>query len=152
MNFYKIRLHMLPLRSRFIVITLGPKWSGARWAIPAKVLVDKATDYYEKHGWDEDVEASKQPKGKELRGIVEVNAELVEHALECQWNSLRPHAKHISGPRTEPRNDQLWWVEENGGRIEELTTTRVQKPWRGHLLWTDSLDATKGVALIGEVA
>lgn len=120
------RLHevlagLLPVDHRFVLLKLP---CTAAWLIPAHVVIDDASEYYEGAGWDEEID--EQPTGEELRGLVEANTCLESAAKEMQWICVKDSAKHIGGPMIEPPDDQLWAVEENGGCVLEVTDIAPQ--------------------------
>jgi hypothetical protein len=116
---YRIHCQPLPEASRFIVVNLR----GTRWAVPASRIIDLATIYYAQEGWDEDVPKRKQPKGAELRGLVEVNTDLCHHFKESHWDEVQDVAMLLKGDvEVNPDADECWWFEEQGGDIHELTT------------------------------
>jgi hypothetical protein len=123
LKLYPIRLGMLRRSSIYVRITMP---DGCIWAIPGKLILDNAQRYYEIEGWDDESEYPKdhiQPTGEELRGIMEANSDYSQWAKECFWSEVESGAIHLAGPRTiPPRNDKLWWFDENGGKIEEMTT------------------------------
>lgn len=134
-RYCRVEAGLLPLRHRFIRITLDD----TIWIIRASKILSLTTAYYEKAGWREpdDLEpGEKQPCGRELRGIVEVNGDLAHHAKESRWSEVASSAKLIAGPDvTPPGNDELWWFEEQGGEVEEVTDLPIARQTPRHTLW-----------------
>lgn len=124
---YPIHCGLLPEATRYIVATIRE----TRWAVPASRIIDLATAYYEEEGWDEDVPMREQPRGKELRGIVEVNGDTCHHFKEARWSEVEDVAVLISGDASNnPGRDKCWWFEEQGGDIDEMTTIPIQEQRR----------------------
>mgnify|MGYP001574710362 CR=1 FL=1 len=139
LELYEIHCGILPLASRFIVID----YDGTRWTIPASCALDRACEYYEDedHGWYEQCELDEdsalvQLHGAELRGCLEVNADLLVHIRDTEWPDLKPFATRIAGSDDGP-DDKCWWFEENGGTIEEMTDLPIEKQVPLRLLWFD---------------
>lgn len=127
----------LPLKNRFIRITLGE----TQWIIPARHVLAAATAYYEREGWYEECELEedkelKQPRGRKLRGVVEVNTDLDHHAKEERWSKFEAVAKLIAGPEViPPDDDPIWWFEEQHGTVEEVTDLPLAKQLPKPLYW-----------------
>jgi hypothetical protein len=134
---HEIHCGLLPLANRFIVVKLKE----TVWSIPAAAIITLTTAYYEEEGWYEQCELDEgaiQPHGEELRGVVEVNADLDAHTKDARWTEVEDVATLLSGERiVPPDNDKLWWFEENGGTIDEMTDLPIENQIPLRLLWFD---------------
>lgn len=118
---------------------------GSVWLIPLSSVVDRTTDYYWALGeWNE------EPIGdmtwKELRGLIYANHDQVQDATELLWDRVSPDAIFVSGctgAGWDPPSDRLWAVEEQGGKLD-LVTTRTPREQRktDRVLWSDTDPAT----------
>jgi len=136
---HEIHCGMLPLPNRFILAQVGE----TQWAIPARVILNIATAYYEEHGWYEECELEEDPDlkqlhGRELRGHIEVNGDLEHYAKEARWSEVSRRAKLLAGPRVVPPDDDaLWWFQESGGSVREMTDLSPAEQVPNRLLWFD---------------
>jgi hypothetical protein len=139
-------VHAGPLPAETLVLHVALK-SGAVWEVPCSAVLDAEAAYYEECGWyEDDADAmwrgglgpgTPRPSGAELRGLIEANSDWVESARETHWRRLRPHAKHLSGPREEPPEDLLWAVEEQGGALEVYCTLTPARQYAKGYGWRD---------------
>lgn len=122
MKLYPQHCGPLELKNRFVQATHP---DGTVWIIPASTILDRACAYYEANGWydeDEEDSTSEQPRGDDLLGLLEVNADIEQESRECRWSRVGEDARLSAGPGTiPPDDDRLWWFEESGGNIIELT-------------------------------
>lgn len=127
---HKRHIHELPPETLFVRVSHP---DGTVWAIPSEAVVTRAARYYEREGWDQGSPKSKQPKGKNLLGILWANPDTEHWAKEQQWSKFDGVAVLIAGPGTiPPGDDQLWWFEEAGGELEEMTTLTLNGQVRRH--------------------
>lgn len=118
---------LLPEEKCFLRLTLA---DGATWLIPLSVVVDDMTAYYAEMGWYDPCEIEEgavEPEGDELRGLVYVNGDHESGCLEMHWRRAQANAVHSGGPPTEPPDDKLWAVEEQGGTIDLVTTMTIEQ-------------------------
>lgn len=118
---------------------------GSVWLIPLGSVVDRTTDYYWELGeWNE------EPLGdmtwKELRGLIYANQDMTQSARALPWGLVSADAIFVSGCTGigwDPQDDKLWAVEEQGGKLD-LVTTRTPREQRqsDRVLWSNTDPAT----------
>lgn len=136
MQFYGEQAGPLPLRNRFIRLTIGE----TVWIVRASRAIELAVEYYRHESdWYEERELRdapelKQPSAKELRGLIEINEDLTIHVKESRLEDL--NAKLVAGPEVWPAHgDKCWWFEEQGGSVEEVTNIPPDRQNPSRLLW-----------------
>jgi hypothetical protein len=134
MQFHDPECGLLPLANRFVRLAVRE----TVWIVPVADVIPLACKYYEVHGWREPEELKKgerQPTGKKLARIVEVNGNLAHHATEEDWSRLKPHARLVSGTEEPPDWEEGWWFEEQGGSVEAVTDLPLADQKARPLLW-----------------
>lgn len=120
MTLHPIEIHELPRDTLFVRVSHP---DGTVWAIPSSAVIECAARYYKREKWREDEPWKKQPMGKLLIGILLANSDAAYWAKCERWSEFSDVAKLLAGPGTiPPRDDKLWWFEEAGGSVEEMTT------------------------------
>jgi hypothetical protein len=100
------------------------------------------TDYYWGSGeWNE------EPLGdmtwQELRGLIFTNHDPVQDAKELPWDRVSAQAISVDGHTGgfwDPPNDKLWAVEEQGGRLDLVTTRTPREQRRSDRVLRSSTD------------
>lgn len=139
MKLHPIHIHELPRETLYVRVSHP---DGTVWAIPSSEVIRCAARYYGREGFDVDRPPSKQPKGKRLIGLLWANPDTEHWAKEERWSEFADSAVLIAGPGTIPPGDgELWWFEEQGGELEEMTTLTLagQVKRHGRLLVIDDV-------------
>jgi hypothetical protein len=130
MTLYPIHIHELPRETLYVRVTHP---DGTAWAIPTSEVIRCAARYYEREGWDEDAPEDQQPRGEELIGILWANPDTCQWANKERWSEFAKSAVLLAGPGTIPDDDdRLWWFEEAGGEVKEMTTLDLEGQLKSH--------------------
>ena len=145
---YKIVAGFIPPEHRFVLIRFA---DGATWLVRGTVAnrLDAEHQYRHRHEAamnEDDAEYAREVESRTLREWkvwCALNGDAVQAILETRWSDIKK--LHIDGPATEvPDNDRVWWVDENGGKLDEVTDLPPSAQRRTkYLLWTDRRPGVK---------